>query len=30
VIRNAANGMNPVTEAPDTDEPFPDVPVTDC
>jgi two-component system chemotaxis response regulator CheB len=31
VIRNAANGMNPVTEAeaPDTGEPIPDVPVTD-
>jgi two-component system chemotaxis response regulator CheB len=29
VIRNAASGMNPVTEAPDTDEPFSDVPVTD-
>jgi len=29
VIRNAASGMNPVTEASDTDEPFPDVPVTD-
>jgi len=29
VIRNAANGMNPVTEAPATDEPFPDVSLTD-
>jgi two-component system chemotaxis response regulator CheB len=29
VIRNAASGMSPVTEAPDTDESFPPVPVTD-
>jgi two-component system chemotaxis response regulator CheB len=29
VIRNAANGMNPVTEAPDTDDSLPNVPVTD-
>jgi two-component system chemotaxis response regulator CheB len=29
VIRNAASGMNPVAEAPETDDPLPYVPVTD-